>query len=100
MRSASNLGPDAGLTKPASTSPDYTELFDSVSRLAREVSDSADRLANSGLELLVRIGERSAGARAAEAFRQLYAMTDEELAERGLTRDQLTYYCFGHLGLY
>jgi hypothetical protein len=109
MRSANNLttnglttntltnntfGPETDFTKASAPQTDYSDLFATISRLAADVSASADRLATSSLKLLARIGENSPGARAAEKFQKLNALSDQELAARGLRRDDLLFICF------
>ena len=47
------------------------------------------------LKVMVVIGENSQGARKARAFQALSGLSDEELAERGLTRDGLVNHVFG-----
>ena len=47
------------------------------------------------LNWLGRVGERSAAGRAAANFQQLNALSDEQLAELGLTRAELATRCFG-----
>jgi hypothetical protein len=47
------------------------------------------------LEWLGRVGERSSMARRAEVFARLSALGDDELAARGLHREELLVRCFG-----
>lgn len=44
---------------------------------------------------IVFLGDNSRGARAAREAERLYAMSDAELAEIGLHRDQILYRAFG-----
>ncbi|MEM1160216.1 MAG: hypothetical protein AAGJ28_04730 [Pseudomonadota bacterium] len=46
---------------------------------------------------LVQLGELSAGARAARYAGNLAKLSDEELAARGLKRDQIVEHAFGDL---
>ncbi len=43
----------------------------------------------------VAIGQFSQGARSAKLFSRLNTLSDAELADRGLNRDDLLAYCFG-----
>lgn len=52
------------------------------------------------IDMLVRMGERSSGARAARTYAYLNSLSDEELARRGLTREGLLDHCFRHLAVY
>ncbi len=47
------------------------------------------------LNAFVAIGENSSGARKARAYATLNALSDAELAERGLNRDTLASHVFG-----
>ena len=47
------------------------------------------------LEWLGHVGERSGMARRAETFARLNALGDDELAARGLHREELMLRCFG-----
>ncbi len=46
---------------------------------------------------MVRIGNMSAGAQAARHAGYLASLTDEQLAQRGLTRDQIVAFAFRNL---
>lgn len=63
-------------------------------------SSAAPRANTTGLvgqlvDWLVRMGEMSPGARAARAYAALNALSDAELAKRGLNRADLLDHCFG-----
>jgi hypothetical protein len=62
-----------------------------------ETSDRADTRGIGGhiLQWLGRVGERSGMARRAETFARLNALSDDELAARGLYREELLVRCFG-----
>lgn len=49
------------------------------------------------MDWLVRVGEMSSGARAAKHYAALNALSDLELAKRGLRRDDLLDHCFGYV---
>lgn len=55
----------------------------------------ADTLGTRFMDWLVRVGEQSSGARAARAYAALNALSDAELAARGLNRGDLFDRCFG-----
>lgn len=62
------------------------------------VSQSRGFLRNAGkrfFDVMAVIGENSQGARKARAFQALSALSDEDLAKRGLTRDGLAGHVFG-----
>jgi len=44
---------------------------------------------------LARVGRASSAGKQADLFARLNAMSDAELAERGLARQDLAYHCFG-----
>lgn len=62
------------------------------------VSQAGDFLRGAGdriIENMIYLGEFSHGARKARRFQALNALSDAELAERGLTREGLPYFVFG-----
>ena len=55
------------------------------------------RLTDAAANWMVRIADMSAGAQAARHAGYLASLTDAQLAERGLTRDQIVSYAFRNL---
>ena len=56
---------------------------------------SARALGDRILDWMARVGEKSPAAQAAKRYAALNTLTDAQLAERGLSRDQLAQICFG-----
>ncbi len=55
------------------------------------------RIGTAFVNWLVRVGEMSAAARAARYAGKLAELSDEQLATRGLNRDQIVEHAFRHL---
>jgi hypothetical protein len=66
-------------------------------RREADTSSQADTrgLGERFIQWLGRVGERSGMARRAETFARLNALSDDELAARGLYREELLVHCFG-----
>ena len=49
------------------------------------------------MDWMVRVGEMSAAGRAAQRYAKLNALSDLELAKRGMKREELLDLCFGYV---
>ncbi|MEO1490763.1 MAG: hypothetical protein AAFV19_01245 [Pseudomonadota bacterium] len=63
--------------------------------IIEDAGNAISRLSKRIFNGLVALGEISDSARRARVFAAMNALSDEQLAERGLKRSDLTTHCFG-----
>ena len=72
-----------------------------VERMPKAASETTGWLEAAGERFfgwMARAGENSRAARAAESFARLNALSDAELARKGIQRVDLFWICFGRFG--
>ena len=72
-----------------------------VERMPKAASEPTGWLEATGAKIwawMARSGENSRAARAAESFARLNALSDAELARKGIQRADLFWICYGRLG--